>query len=358
MDEKILSVRDLSVHFIKDKSVVKAVNHLSFEMEAGETLGLVGETGAGKTTTALSIMNLVPNPPGKIVGGEILFQGNDVLKMSKHELRKMRGRDISMIFQDPMTSLNPVMTVGEQIAEVVRLHRQCSQAEAALRAQEMLKLVGINGERYSDYPHQFSGGMKQRVVIAIALACNPKLLIADEPTTALDVTIQAQVLEMMTDLKAKLNTSMILITHDLGVVAQVCDKVAIMYAGEIVECGNLEDIYENGRHPYTIGLFGSIPDLDNDTERLNPIAGLMPDPTNLPEGCSFSPRCPHCMQRCRTEEPGLSETTPGHLVKCHLFSQGQERDGGNEAGQRDGSEVIEQKDSMSRKEADGDGGVT
>jgi len=318
-EKLILSVKDLSVHFIKNKSVVKAVNHLSFEMKKGETLGLVGETGAGKTTTALSIMNLVPNPPGKIVGGEILFEGKNILKKSKLELRMMRGRDISMIFQDPMTSLNPVLTVGEQIAEVVRLHNECSKAEAAARATEMLEMVGIEGARYNDYPHQFSGGMKQRVIIAIALACNPKLLIADEPTTALDVTIQAQVLEMMTELKEKLNTSMILITHDLGVVAQVCDKVAIMYAGEIVEYGDLEDIYDNGMHPYTIGLFGSIPDLDQDTERLKPITGLMPDPTNLPEGCSFHPRCPYCTSECKKKDPVLEEVAPGHLVKCHLL---------------------------------------
>ena len=325
MSENILSVRDLSVHYVKEKNVVKAVNHLTFDLVAGETLGLVGETGAGKTTTALAIMNLVPNPPGRIAGGEIIFQGENVLKKSKHELRKMRGREVSMIFQDPMTSLNPVMTVGEQIAEVVRLHSHCSAAEAAVRAQEMLRMVGINEERYQDYPHQFSGGMKQRVVIAIALACNPKLLIADEPTTALDVTIQAQVLEMMKELKNKLNTSMILITHDLGVVAQVCDKVAIMYAGEIVEYGNLEDIYEQGEHPYTIGLFGSIPDLDKDTERLSPIAGLMPDPTNLPAGCSFSPRCPHCTDRCRNQDPPIRETVQGHMVKCHLIHTNKNR---------------------------------
>lgn len=324
-EKTILSVKDLSVHFIKNKSVVKAVNHLSFEMKAGETLGLVGETGAGKTTTALGIMNLVPNPPGKIVGGEILFEGKNILKKSKMELRKMRGRDISMIFQDPMTSLNPVLPVGEQIAEVVRLHNECSRAEAAARATEMMEMVGIEGNRYHDYPHQFSGGMKQRVIIAIALACNPKLLIADEPTTALDVTIQAQVLEMMTELKERLNTSMILITHDLGVVAQVCDRVAIMYAGEIVEYGDLEDIYDRGIHPYTIGLFGSIPDLDHDTDRLKPIAGLMPDPTNLPEGCAFHPRCPYCTEACKKEAPAVREITPGHLVKCHLLHEEERR---------------------------------
>jgi len=321
MGENILTIRDLSVHFIKGKSVIQAVNHLSLKLEVGETLGLVGETGAGKTTTAWSIMNLVPNPPGKIVGGEILFEGKDILKKSKTELRKIRGREISMIFQDPMTSLNPVLTVGDQIAEVIRLHKKCAQSQAAVQAQSMLKMVGISEERYSDYPYQFSGGMKQRVVIAIALACNPKLLIADEPTTALDVTIQAQVLEMMADLKAKLNTSMLLITHDLGVVAQVCDKVAIMYAGEVVEYGDLEDIFEHGKHPYTKGLFGSIPDLDHDTKRLQPIAGLMPDPTNLPKGCSFSPRCPCCSKECLSVHPQMVELTPGHQVKCLLFCE-------------------------------------
>ena len=342
MDNKILSIRDLSVHFVKDKSVVKAVNHLSFELAAGETLGLVGETGAGKTTTALGIMNLVPNPPGKIVGGEILFEGKDVLKKSKRELRKMRGREISMIFQDPMTSLNPVMSVGDQIAEVVRLHDKCSRAEGEIRAAKMLEMVGIKGDRYSDYPHQFSGGMKQRVVIAIALACSPKLLIADEPTTALDVTIQAQVLEMMADLKSKLNTSMLLITHDLGVVAQVCDKVAIMYAGEIVEYGTLEDIYDHGEHPYTRGLFGSIPDLDEDTERLHPIDGLMPDPTNLPAGCSFGPRCPHCTKRCEKEDPVLLETTDGHRVKCHFPDAERDTGSANNSGnvERGGGEHV------------------
>lgn len=316
--ETLLSIRDLSVHYVKDKSIVKAVNGLSLDLMPGETLGLVGETGAGKTTTALSIMNLVAKPAGRIVSGSVTFEGKDVFKKTKFELRKMRGRDISMIFQDPMTSLNPVMTVGEQIMEVVRLHNKCSRAEAAIRAQEMLEMVGIKADRYNDYPHQFSGGMKQRVVIAIALACNPKLLIADEPTTALDVTIQAQVLELMSELKSKLNTSMIMITHDLGVVAQVCDKVAIMYAGEIVEYGTLQDVYTNGSHPYTLGLFGSIPDLDSDTDRLKPIAGLMPDPTNLPAGCSFAPRCPHNCASCEACNPELIEIEPGHLVKCHM----------------------------------------
>ena len=259
MGETILSVKDLSVYFMKDKSVVRAVNNLSFHLDAGETLGLVGETGAGKTTTALSIMNLVPNPPGKIVGGEILFEGQNVLEKSKRELRKMRGHDISMIFQDPMTSLNPVMTVGDQIAEVIRLHNKLSRAQAAVKATEMLEMVGITPERYSDYPHQFSGGMKQRVVIAIALACTPELLIADEPTTALDVTIQAQVLELIAGLQEKTKTAVLLITHDLGVVAEVCRQVAIMYAGEIVEYGSTEEIYHTPSHPYTMACFALSP---------------------------------------------------------------------------------------------------
>jgi peptide/nickel transport system ATP-binding protein len=320
MSEKILSIRHLSIHYNKEKSVIKAVNDLFLELNKGETLGLVGETGAGKTTTALGIMNLVPNPPGKIVSGEIIFNGKDILKMSRLEQRRMRGNDVSMIFQDPMTSLNPVLTVGDQIAEVVRLHSKTSRAEANLRAQEMLEMVGISAERFHDYPHQFSGGMKQRVVIAIALAFNPKLLIADEPTTALDVTIQAQVLEMMNELKIRLSTSMILITHDLGVVAAVCDKVAIMYAGEIVEYGGLEDIFENTKHPYTQGLFGSLPNLDVDAERLNPIAGLMPDPAALPPGCAFHPRCPYCSERCGKQLPQPTQINPGHTVKCLLYA--------------------------------------
>jgi peptide/nickel transport system ATP-binding protein len=318
LNDNILSIKDLTVYYTKDRSVVKAVNGLSLDLTRGETLGLVGETGAGKTTTALGIMRLISDPPGKIIGGSISFDGKDVLSMSKIGLHKMRGREISMIFQDPMTSLNPVLTVGDQIAEVIRIHKKVTRAEATIQAQKMLEMVGIAADRFGDYPHQFSGGMKQRVIIAIALACNPKLLIADEPTTALDVTIQAQVLEMMNELKTKFNTSMILITHDLGVVANVCDKVAIMYAGEIVESGNLEDIYENARHPYTIGLFGSIPNIDTDEERLKPIDGLMPDPTHLPTGCAFHPRCPHCIEECAMISPEVREISPTHKVKCLL----------------------------------------
>ena len=256
-----LDIKDLTIHYITDEGVVKAVNGIDLSLEKGDTLGLVGETGAGKTTTALGVMGLVPDPPGKVVSGEILYNGEDLLKKSNAELRKIRGGEISMIFQDPMTALNPVLRVGDQIAEVIHLHGNCSRTEALKRAMDMLQKVGIPPERVSDYPHQFSGGMKQRVVIAIALACTPQLIIADEPTTALDVTIQAQVLDMMNDLKQQIGTSMILITHDLGVVAETCDKVAIMYAGEIVEYGDLRNIFKETAHPYTKGLFGSLPSL-------------------------------------------------------------------------------------------------
>lgn len=319
MSGNLLSIQGLSVEYKKDKSVIRAVNDLSLEIKVGQTLGLVGETGAGKTTTAKAIMRIIPDPPGEITKGQILFEGEDLLKKNNSQMRKIRGSKISMIFQDPMTALNPVIVVGEQIAEMIRLHEKISRGEANKRAVEMLELVGIAGERFNNYPHQFSGGMKQRVVIAIALACNPELLIADEPTTALDVTIQAQVLEMMGNLKQKFNTSMILITHDLGVVAEVCDRVAIMYAGRIVESGSLEDIYDHPSHPYTIGLFGSIPNLDEDVERLQPIEGLMPDPARLPSGCEFHPRCRHCMKRCEEELPGTKEISLGHIVRCHLF---------------------------------------
>lgn len=324
--EKILDVKDLTIHFVMKSGTVKAVNRISFSLNKGETLGLVGETGAGKTTTALGIMNLVQTPPGKILEGEINFEGRDLLKLGKHEMRKVRGNDISMIFQDPMTSLNPIDKVGDQIAEVIRIHHKISAAEAAKRAQDMLELVGIDRNRYNDYPHQFSGGMKQRVVIAIALACDPKLLIADEPTTALDVTIQAQVLDLMNGLKQKMNTSMILITHDLGVVAEVCDKVAIMYAGEIVEYGTLEQIFLNPLHPYTKGLFSSIPNLERKVRRLTPIPGMMPDPAELPAGCKFADRCPMACEACKAEQI-LRDAGEGHTVRCHMQgpSAGEER---------------------------------
>ena len=312
----LLEIKDLVIQYVTDDGVVEAVNGIDLTLDEGDTLGLVGETGAGKTTTALGVLRLVPDPPGKVVRGEILYKGEDIMKKSEAQMRKIRGGEISMIFQDPMTALNPVLRVGDQIAEVIHLHGNCSRTEAMGRALEMLETVGIPRERASDYPHQFSGGMKQRVVIAIALACNPKLLLADEPTTALDVTIQAQVLEMMNELKVRFGTSMILITHDLGVVAETCDKVAIMYAGEIVEYGTLEDIFDHVQHPYTQGLFGSLPSLDKSVHRLSPIYGLMPDPAHLPEGCKFNPRCPHVTEACRQGEPELTEVTPGHFVRC------------------------------------------
>jgi len=316
MGEKRLEIRDLVVEYRTAHAVVHAVNGISLSLEKGESLGLVGETGAGKTTTALSIMQLVPDPPGKIIRGSILYDGKDLGSLSPHQKRDIRGNKISMIFQDPMTALNPVITVGDQIAEGLRLHQKLSRAQAAVKAQEMLELVGIHSERFSEYPHQFSGGMKQRVVIAIALACNPTLLIADEPTTALDVTIQDQVLDLIETLMKEFRTSLLLITHDLGVVAEICHKAAIMYAGEIVEYGTLEHIYNRTRHPYTAGLFGSVPNLMEHVQRLNPIKGLMPDPTVLPTGCVFAPRCPDVMDACTRAAIPTLEVEPGHLVKC------------------------------------------
>ena len=277
---------------------------------------MVGETGAGKTTLAKSIMRIIPQPPGKIVSGEILYDGNDILKMDKNEIRKIRGQHISMIFQDPMTSLNPVMTVGEQIAETIKTHEKISAVEATKKACEMLELVGIKADRAGDYPHQFSGGMKQRVVIAIALACNPKILIADEPTTALDVTIQAQVLEMMQNLKRKFNTATILITHDLGVVAQTCEKAAVIYAGEIVEYGTIHEVFKDMRHPYTIGLMNSIPKIHVDERRLHPIDGLMPDPMALPDGCKFCDRCQFAVERCKKDNPEMVHLGGEHFARC------------------------------------------
>ena len=289
----------------------------------------MGETGAGKTTLARGIMRLIPNPPGKIISGEILFGEKDLLRISDKEMRKYRGSQISMIFQDPMTSLNPVMTVGDQIREVVVTHHpELSRQEARKHAEDMLEMVGITATRYDDYPHQFSGGMKQRVVIAIALAGEPQLLIADEPTTALDVTIQAQVLEMIHALKCKSNTAMLLITHDLGVVAQNCDSVAIIYAGEIVEYGTLRQVYKNVLHPYTEGLFGSVPSLETNARRLAAIDGMMPDPTDLPKGCKFVDRCKYATDRCRAEAPRLIELEDGHKVRCFRHESGEVKNNG------------------------------
>ncbi len=329
MSEKLLSVKDLVVQYHTDGKVVEAVNGINIELNKGEVLGLVGETGAGKTTTALSIMRLIPNPPGKVISGEVNFNISEdseeltnIYELDNRKMLSIRGSKISMIFQDPMTSLNPVVSVGNQIVEVIALHQK--DVDAKIRAEEMLELVGIPKERFNEYPHQFSGGMKQRIIIAIALACNPQLLIADEPTTALDVTIQAQVLEMMDDLKKKFNTSMIMITHDLGVVAQTCDKVAIMYAGEIIEYGELRDIFKNTKHPYTKGLFGSIPSLDKDVERLNPIKGLTPDASNLPKGCSFHPRCPHAKKVCSEKQPENYKFDGIHTAACFYAADASE----------------------------------
>ena len=327
MSEALLEIKDLTVKYITMDGVVHAVTDVDLSIGVGETRGLVGETGAGKTTTALIILNLLPTPPAKIERGSILFEGQDILEMSDHDIRQIRGSKISMIFQDPMTALNPIFPVEKQIAEVISIHEHIPAAEAVKKAQQALEMVGIPAARGREYPHQFSGGMKQRVVIAMALACDPRLLIADEPTTALDVTIQAQVLELIREAKEKSGSSMLLITHDLGVVAETCDKVAIMYAGEIVEYGSLEDIFDRMAHPYTKGLFDSLPSLDRVDHRLRPIRGLMPDPTDLPEGCSFQPRCPYATEQCKGEAPALEEIGPGHHCRCHHVSKGGENDG-------------------------------
>jgi peptide/nickel transport system ATP-binding protein len=319
--KKILSIENLEVIYKTDDGIVHAVNGINLELNKKETLGLVGETGAGKTTTALSILRLLPERTGRITRGRIIFNEQELTMLREADLRAIRGEQISMIFQDPMTSLNPVMTVGEQIEEAIELHSKFNGDKLHRRVDEMLELVGIPSARKREYPHQFSGGMKQRVVIAMALACNPQLVIADEPTTALDVTIQAQVLRMMSELKEKSDTSMIMITHDLGVVAKTCDKVAIMYAGEIIENGTVRDIFLGEKHhPYTVGLFGSIPNMNEETDRLRPIDGLMPDPTDLPKGCKFHPRCPRCMDICRSERP-KDFMNGTHIINCHLYGK-------------------------------------
>ncbi|MBE6987363.1 MAG: ABC transporter ATP-binding protein [Clostridia bacterium] len=316
----LLDMTDVVVHYETDEGIVEAVNGIDIKLAEGKTMGLVGETGCGKTTTALSILRLVPDPPGKVKSGKIILDGVDIMAASEKEMREIRGNVVSMIFQDPMTSLNPVLTVGDQIAEVVAIHNpQMKKEDTVKRAMEMLEVVGIPGERHTEYPHQFSGGMKQRVVIAIALACSPKLLIADEPTTALDVTIQAQVLELMNNLKQQFKTSTIMITHDLGIVAETCDEVSIMYAGSIVERGNLEDVFNNTMHPYTEGLFNSLPDVDNRAAKLKPIPGLMPDPTKLPKGCAFAPRCQYATEQCKTEKPALVKYSDTHYAACLAY---------------------------------------
>ena len=327
----MLEIRGLVVEYRTEDETVQAVNDINLWIEKGKSLGLVGETGAGKTTTALSVLNLLPETTGHIMDGSITLDGEAIIRKSKEgesvpaladsDMQKIRGNKVAMIFQDPMTALNPIFTVGDQIAESVRLHQKCSTKEAEKRAEEMLELVGIPPNRKDDYPHQFSGGMKQRVVIAIALACNPDILIADEPTTALDVTIQAQVLEMMKKLRKEYEMSMILITHDLGIVAEICDEVSVVYAGTVVEHGLLEDIYRHTRHPYTQGLFNSLPKMGDRKTRLRPIKGLMPDPSNLPEGCAFCDRCDYATEECRKVKPVPVYRNKHHYVACHLYNE-------------------------------------
>ena len=320
MSQPLLVVKNLETHFKTQDGIVKAVNNVSFHVDRGETLGIVGESGSGKSVTSLSIMRLIPNPPGKIVGGQIIFDGHNLLDYTEEEMRHIRGNRIAMIFQDPKTSLNPVLTIGRQITESLELHMKLSPKEARNRAIELLQMVGIPGaaRRIDDYPHQFSGGMRQRVMIAMALSCNPELLIADEPTTALDVTIQAQILELIQRLQHELGTAVIIITHDLGVVAGMADRVIVMYAGRVVEEGPTEEIFARPRMPYTIGLLRSIPRLDAEEGRtLTPIRGLPPDLINLPQICPFSPRCDYFIPgACDQQVPPLREVVPGHKAAC------------------------------------------
>ncbi len=318
--ERLLQVEGLRTVFRGARGPVAAVNGVSFDIDAGETVGVVGESGSGKSVMALSLMRLIPDPPGRIVGGSVRFKGRDVLALSGRDLRRLRGSEIAMIFQDPMTSLNPMVRVERQMTEGIRLHLGLDRRAARDRAVEMLRLVGIPAaeRRIRDYPHQFSGGMRQRVVIAIALSCNPSLLLADEPTTALDVTIQAQILELMRGLTRELNTAVMLITHDLGVVAGMCERILVMYGGAIVEEASRRDTFYHPRHPYTIGLLRSVPRLDRPrAERLEQIEGLPPDLSRLPSGCTFHTRCPFATERCRQETPLLREVGPGHRVACH-----------------------------------------
>jgi oligopeptide transport system ATP-binding protein len=315
----LLQVKDLRTHFFTDEGVVRAVDGISYDVEEGETMGLVGESGCGKSVSALSILRLIPNPPGKIVGGEVWFDGRDLLKVNEEEIRHVRGNRIAMIFQEPMTSLNPVLTIGRQITEALELHLKMNRSAANHRAVELLELVGIPEAhtRLKDYPHQFSGGMRQRVMIAMALSCNPKLLLADEPTTALDVTIQAQILEILARLSSEFKTAVIIITHNLGVVARYADRVNVMYAGKIVESGSAREIYGRPRHPYTLGLLRSVPRLDEARrDKLVPIEGLPPDLANIPPGCSFYPRCSYRIDRCRAEEPPLMLVDAKHYAAC------------------------------------------
>ncbi|RNB91392.1 ABC transporter ATP-binding protein [Brevibacillus fluminis] len=320
--EKILDVRNLQTHFFTDEGVSRAVDGISFTLHKGETLGLVGESGCGKSITSLSILRLIASPPGKIVGGEILFKGTDLVKKSEEEMRAIRGNQISMIFQEPMTSLNPVYSVGEQIAEVFRLHQKLGKKEAWDKAVDMLRLVGIPSpeKRAKQEPHELSGGMRQRVMIAMAMACTPEILIADEPTTALDVTIQAQILELMKKLQRELGMGVIMITHDLGVVSETCDRVAVMYAGKVVEYTTAEELFDNPKHPYTVGLLNSLPRLDEDQDELVAIKGSVPSPYNMPQGCRFAPRCPHARSICQTTLPELVHVNVNSQIRCWIYT--------------------------------------
>jgi oligopeptide/dipeptide ABC transporter ATP-binding protein len=324
--EILVDVKDLKTYFYTEDGIVRAVDGVDFDIRKGETLGMVGESGCGKSVSSLSIMRLIPSPPGKIVEGTIVFQGQDLLKLSEAEMRKIRGNRIAMIFQEPMTSLNPVYTIGDQVAEAIMLHQGLNKRAALNKTIEMLDLVGISEaeRRIREYPHQMSGGMRQRVMIAMALSCNPELLIADEPTTALDVTIQAQILELISDLQERLGMAMLMITHNLGVIAEVSDRVVVMYAGRAVEYADAYTVFKNPQHPYSIGLLGSIPRLDLDAEhkeRLRVIEGIVPNPLNLPSGCKFNPRCPFVVDKCRDEEPPLEEAEDGHLVRCWRYKE-------------------------------------
>ena len=337
--KNILEVKNLCTSFFTEEGEVKAVNGVSFSVPSGRTLGIVGESGSGKSITSLSILRLIQSP-GKIKSGKILFDGKDLLQLSEKDMRKIRGNEISMIFQEPMTSLNPVFTIGEQISEVYQIHRNLSKREAKEKSIEMLKLVGIPSpeKRIDQYPHELSGGMRQRVMIAMALACNPKLLIADEPTTALDVTIQAQILRLIKELQEKLHMSVILITHDLGVVAETCDYVAVMYCGKVVEFADVKTLFKNPQHPYTVGLLNSLPRHDIDQEELIAIKGNVPSPFEMPNGCAFAPRCPHASAICHTKEPELVPHLENNEIRCWIYSN--EWDGNKEVDVNGGQRTI------------------
>ncbi|MFD1038826.1 ABC transporter ATP-binding protein [Virgibacillus byunsanensis] len=325
-DSSLLKVSNLHTHFFSKSSVVKAVDGVTFDIKPGETLGIVGESGSGKSITAMSILGLIPSPPGKIVNGEIIYKGEDLLQKSSKQMRQIRGKEIAMVFQDPMTSLNPVFTVEKQMIETILAHEPVSKKAAKTRALELLELVGIPDakKRLKNYPHEFSGGMRQRVMIAMALSCNPSLLIADEPTTALDVTIQAQILELFKKMQQQLNMSIIMITHDLGVVSEVCDRVMVMYAGKPVEFTETKKLFDNGKHPYTLGLMNSIPKITPEKQKLEAIDGVPPDLRSLPKGCSFAPRCKHVMESCLAIDPALTKVDDNHLVRCLLYEESKE----------------------------------